>query len=100
MVARLLLVLASVSFLTGFPAVGLFGLQLAEINFEAIKAIFPEAAVFFEPLVDFLERTHLDAAGPPLRLAATRDQSGALQYLEMLRDGRKAHLERFGQLRH
>src|SRR6185295_7880532 len=76
----------------------LLRLQLAQIIFEAIEALFPKAAVAFEPVVDALERLGLDAAGAPLRLAAARDQPGALQHLEVLGDRRKAHVEGFGQL--
>jgi len=35
-----------------------------------------------------------------MRLAAARDQAGALQHLEMLGDGGEAHLEGLCQLRH
>ena len=77
-----------------------FGLQLFQIVVEPIEALVEEAAVVFEPIVDVLERPRLDAARPPLRLAAARDQAGALQHLEMLGDRRQAHGEGLGQFRH
>src|SRR6266487_4233544 len=66
-------------------------LQLAQIDIEAVEALFPKAAIILQPVVDRLERIHLDAARAPLRFAATRDQTGALQDLQVLRDGRQAH---------
>ena len=53
-----------------------------------------------EPVVDILEGLGSDPAGPPLRLAAARDEPGTLQHLQMLGDRGKAHRERLGQLRH
>ena len=41
-----------------------------------------------------------DTARPPLRVAAARDQPRALEHLEMLRYGRLAHVEGFGQFHH
>src|SRR5687767_9776377 len=69
----------------------LLRLQFAQIVVETIEALLPEAAIVLQPLVHGLERLHLDAAGPPLRLTAARDQSGALQNLQMLGDRRHAH---------
>src|SRR5258706_443670 len=56
------------------------GLQLAQVHFETIETLLPEAPVVLQPLVDRLERLRLDPARPPLRLAAARDQPGALQH--------------------
>src|SRR6516162_4792591 len=56
-------------------------LQFAEIRVEAIKAVVPEMAVVLEPLGGVLERPGIKPARTPLRLAATRDQPGALQHL-------------------
>src|SRR5213594_3367167 len=66
---------------------------------QAIEALLPEASVVFEPVRSVLERTRPEPAGSPLGLAAARDQAGALQHLEVLGDGGKAHLEGLGQLR-
>jgi hypothetical protein len=43
-----------------------------------IEAGVPEAAILFKPVVDVLEGGKLDPAGPPLRLTAARDETGAL----------------------
>src|SRR5581483_4296559 len=76
----------------------LLGLELAQIGVEAVEALLPEPAIALEPFVDFLERQRLDAAGPPLRLAAAADQPGALEHLEMLGDGGAADVEWRGEL--
>src|SRR5713101_3497922 len=73
--------------------------QLAQIAFQAVEALFPETAIVLQPVRGVLQRTRLEPAGPPLRLATARDQTGALQHLEVLGDGGKAHLEGRGQLR-
>src|SRR4029077_20128039 len=62
---------------------GRFGLQHFQIGVEAIEAFLEEAAIAFEPMVDVIERLGFDAAGAKLRLAAARDQAGALQDFEM-----------------
>src|ERR1051325_7605840 len=53
----------------GEPGVVL-GLQLAQVDFQAVEALLPEAAVVLQPLVDRLERLRLHAARPPPRPAA------------------------------
>src|SRR5207302_4253877 len=73
--------------------------QLTQIVFQAIEALLPEAAIVLQPVGGVLERTRLEPAGTPLRLATARDQAGALQHLEVLGDGGKAHLEWLAQLR-
>src|SRR3984957_20195762 len=67
------------------------GLQDFQIGIEAIQTLLEETPIVFEPIVDALQLLRLDAAGAELRFAAARDQAGALQHLEMLGDGRKAH---------
>src|SRR3954454_13501496 len=92
--------------MTGRPALFLpsalllLRLEFDEIIVEAIETLVPELAIAIEPVVHLLEGAGLDPARPPLRLAAARDKTGALQHLEMLGDGGKAHGERLGELRH
>ncbi len=74
-------------------------LQYAQITVETLEALLPEAAIALRPVGDLLERTRLEPAGPPLRLATACDKAGALQHLEVLGDGGKAHLEGRGQFR-
>src|SRR5262245_26220309 len=71
------------------------GLQLTQVIVEAVEPFLPEPSIGAEPVVDGLESSRLDAARPPLRLAAARDQTRPLQHLEVLGNGGKAHLEGF-----
>src|SRR5207247_1433691 len=77
-----------------------FGLELVEQRIEAPVVPFPQTAIAFQPLGSFSEPLGLEAARPPLRVAAARNQAGALQHLQVLGDRRLAHRERLGQLRH
>ena len=54
----------------------------------------------FKPCVDILHRMGCQAAGTALSIALSFDETGLLQYLEMLRDRRLAQLKRCHQLRH
>src|SRR5882724_7073888 len=54
--------------------------------------------VVFDPAGSALQRVGLQLAGPPLRFAPPHDESGALQYFQVLGNGRQAHVERRGQL--
>src|SRR5882724_341084 len=74
-------------------------LLLAQIVLQAIQVLLPETAIVLEPIGGVLERTRLQLAGPPLRLATAGDQPGALQHLQVLGDGGKAHREGLRQLR-
>src|ERR1700732_3121850 len=73
-------------------------LQLVQVVSQAIEAVLPEHTVVLEPPGGVLERTHLEPAWAPLRLATARHQAGALEHLEMLRDSGKRHLEGPGEL--
>src|SRR5215207_5018868 len=77
----------------------LLGLELAQVVVEPVEALVEEAAVVLEPAVDALQSLGIEAAGTPLRLAAAGDEAGALQHLQMLRDGGQAHAERLRELR-
>jgi len=61
----------------------LVGLQLVEQGIEALEAALQRPAVALQPFGGFRERLGLDPAGPPLRVAAARNQAGALQDLEV-----------------
>src|SRR5438093_8991852 len=76
------------------------GFELVEQGIEALVVALPQPAVAFQPPGGFAEPLGLEAAGPPLRVAAARDQAGALQDSEVLGDRGLAHGERVGQLRH
>src|SRR6267143_535175 len=83
-----------------FPVAMLFPLFLnvSQIVIQPFKAPRPEPPVLRGPVGDILERTCLEPAGPPLCLVSPRDQSRALQHLEVLGDSRHADLEWLGQL--
>src|SRR5437868_9763578 len=73
------------------PMLFLLGLQLAQIIVEAIEALLPESAIAVDPIRDFFEADRLEPARPPLRVAAARDQAGALQHLQVLGHGGGGH---------
>ena len=88
-----------------FPALSrgvlfLLRLQLVQQGVEALEAPLPELAVALEPVGGLGERLGLEPARPPLRVAAARNQPGALEHLEVLGDRGLAHRERLGELRH
>lgn len=78
----------------------LFLLKFFQVVLEAVKALFPEDAVVFQPVHGLLHRLGLDAAGAPLGVASAADELGAFQHLQVLGDGGKAHAERGGQVVH
>src|SRR4051812_28224247 len=45
-------------------------LYFPEVVFQPVEALFPEPAIAFQPVVNATQRLRLDAARPPLRLAA------------------------------
>src|SRR2546421_106560 len=88
---------AAVLALASIPLLLLLRLQLAEVLVQAIEAFFPKLPVVLQPIGSILQRTRCEPAGPPLRLAAAFDQTGALQHLEVLGYRGKAHRERLGE---
>src|SRR4051812_40647113 len=87
---RLLAISSSLA-LGGFRI--LFGLELFEQHVQPLELRLPEAAVVLQPAIRLAEGCCLDAARTALRVAAARDQPGALEHLEMFRDRRLAHGE-------
>src|SRR5690348_17110143 len=69
-----------------FSAATLFlpGLQRLHIVLEPVEALFPQAAVALQPVVDILEGFRLDAAWAPLRLPSAADESCLFQNFQML----------------
>src|SRR5579862_2382220 len=88
-VLRSTLLFAAMFCIPGFraPALGsdclrLLGLESLQVIVEAVETLVVEAAIMFEPVIDLFQSARLDAARPPLRFAAARNQAGALQHLE------------------
>src|SRR5947207_14704573 len=73
-------------------------LQLLQVFVESIETVFPEAAVVLHPIGDFPQRTGVELAGTPLRIAAAGDESRPLEDLEVLGDRGEAHVERLREL--
>src|SRR5262244_2974037 len=53
-------------------------LQLVQVIRQAVEALFPETAVMFEPFGGVLERSCVETARPPLRLATALNKTGML----------------------
>src|SRR5450759_5428368 len=77
----------------------LLGLHGLKIGIQTVETLFPEPAVLLYKIGDLVQRFRLQSAGPPLRLAAARDQAGALQHLEVFGNGGSGHFEWRGELR-
>src|SRR2546421_9045320 len=69
-----------------------------QVLVQSVVALLPEAAVPLGPLGHLFERSRFEPSRAPLALPAPRDQPCPLQHLQVLRDGREAHLERLRQL--
>src|SRR5262245_29935644 len=74
--------------------------EFIEVGCHLVEALLPEAPIDRQPVIDRLEAVWLELARPPLCFAAARNETGALEHLEMARDRRQADLEGFGQLVH
>src|SRR5438445_618309 len=83
---------------TAMSTSGGMRLKLAEVAVEAVEALLPEAPIALDPVGDLPQALGLEPAGPPLRVAAPRDQAGVLEHLEVLRDRGKAHGEGLREL--
>lgn len=72
------------------------GVERVEIVVEAIKALFPEFPVSFDPDGHLLQRLRFDLARTALCIAASRDQTRALKHFQVLRDVGQRHVKRLG----
>src|SRR6476646_7765110 len=75
-------------------------LELVEVIAEPFEPPLPEVAIMLRPVGDGGERRGLDAARPPLRVDAPRDEPRTLEHLQGLGDGREAHVEGRCELGH
>src|SRR6266478_9385326 len=74
----------------------LASLHHLEQGVEILEPGLPELPVAFQPSTGLGEGLGLEPAGAALRIAAARNQAGALQDFEVLGDGRLTHRERLG----
>jgi len=74
----------------------LFGFHLVEQGIQALEAALPKLAIAFQPLIGLPKRLGFEAARPALRVAIVRNQAGAFQHLEVLRDRRLGHVKGSG----
>ena len=65
---------------------------------EPVEALFPEAAIRFEPVGDILQGGAIELAGAPLGVPAAGDQAGSLQHLEVFGNRRLTEAEWFHEL--
>src|SRR5947199_8298137 len=75
------------------------GFELLEQGIEALVVALPQPAVTFQPLGSLPQPLGLEAARPPLCVAAARNQARALQHLQVVGERRLAHCERLGEAR-
>src|SRR5258707_14019239 len=88
------LLFAAISFLLALNFLRLvLALQFLEIGIQLVEALLPVAPVVLDPSGDVPEWSRLEPAGPPLRLAPSRDQSRAGKNLQAPGDGGKADVE-------
>src|SRR5580704_9097008 len=73
------------------------GLHLLKQGVEALEVRGPNAAVSLKPFGGLRKRLGLQPARAALRVAAVRDEAGALEHFEVLRDGGLGHRERLSQ---
>jgi hypothetical protein len=76
---------SAVPFASMFP--GLLYLKCGKVVIEPIHTAFPETAIVLHPIGNLAKRSSLQAAGTPLCVAATRDDTGTCEDLEMFGDG-------------
>src|SRR5215471_3993296 len=74
--------------------------EFFEVGCHLVEALLPEPPIDRQPVIDRLEAFWLELARPPLCFAAARNETSALEDLEMARDRRQADLEGLGQLVH
>src|SRR6185295_11901598 len=89
-----------VLFFVRFAAFALLRLKDSQIVVESIETLFPEPAIFLEPVIGFLEGARFDAARTHLCVARARDQARALENLQVPGNCRQTHVEWLGEFQH
>ena len=72
-------------------------LQFFKYGVQPLVVAFPNLPVALEPLSCLCERFRFETPRAALSVAATRDQTSALEHLQVLGNGRLGHGERLGQ---
>jgi hypothetical protein len=66
---------------------GLLYFKRGKVVIEPIHTLFPEAAIVLYPARNLPKRRSLQTARTPLRVAASRDETGTFEDLEMFGNG-------------
>src|SRR5437867_367227 len=74
-----------------------FPLQLLQVGLQPIEPCLPQAAIWLDPIGHVLQPARIQAAGPPLCIAAPNHQPRALEHFQVFRDGGHAHIEWLGE---
>src|SRR2546430_12465330 len=69
------------------------GFELLEQGIEALVVALPQPPVALQPFGRFPQPLGLEAARPSLRVAAARNQAGALQYLQVRSEEHTSELQ-------
>src|SRR5438046_3601451 len=72
--------------------------QILQNIVQALEALVPEAPVLSHPLGSLFEARRLQPAGPPLGIAALRDEARGLQHLEVCGEAGEGQVVRNGSL--
>src|SRR6266702_3003424 len=72
--------------------------QFLKVGTQLVETLLPVAPVVLDPVGDVPEWSRLEPAGPPLRLAPSRDQARAGKNFQVPGDGGKADVEGFCKL--
>src|SRR5262249_36684701 len=72
--------------------------ELFEVVVHPVEAGLPDGPVSFGPSRDLLKWCGVQGARSVLGSLTPHHQTGSFQHLDVLRDGRKCHLERLGEL--
>ena len=71
--------------------------DVAQVRVKAVQLRFPLRTVLLHPFRGVPDRQGRQPTGAPLRITTTRDESAALEHLEMSGHGRCAETERLGE---
>src|SRR5579864_8404100 len=73
-------------------------LEFAQVFIQSTEALLPDSAVALDPVGNVFQSRWLQPARPPLGTPTLRDETGALEDLEVFGDRGQAELEGLGEL--